>query len=138
MQEQIQSSENNTQEQQVVNIPKRRGRPPKDLVPTRGQITSQLEVIPASNSTEISTQNNEELILLKSQLQQLQEQNEKLLKIAETVAITNTKNLIECSDAEINSLYVDYITKHETTHDNAIVVEVENKVIIPKSYYVVS
>lgn len=79
----------------------------------------------------------EELEQLKSQLQQLQEENLKLKQIAETVAITTTKQLINCTDDEINSLYIDYISKHETAHENALVIETDGKVIIPKSYYVV-
>jgi thiaminase len=104
----------------IITTPKKRGPKPK--------VKLELPLTPS----------NEELELLKSQLQRLQEENLKLKQIAETVAITNTKNLIECTDDEINSLYVDYITKHETAHNNAIIVEADNKVIIPKSYYVIS
>jgi thiaminase len=82
--------------------------------------------------------NNEELNLLKQQLQQLQEENQKLKQIAETVSITTTKQLVNCTDDEINSLYIDYISKHETAHENALVIEADGKVIIPKSYYVIS
>jgi thiaminase len=91
----------------------------------------------AGRPPKIKSDNNEELTLLKSQLQQLQEENLKLKQIAETVSITNTKQLINCTDDEINSLYVNYITTHETAHENALVVEADGKVIIPKSYYVV-
>jgi thiaminase len=112
MQEITQGSENNTQENNNETTEKRKpGRPRKS--------------------------ENEELELLKSQLQQLQEENLKLKQIAETIAITNTKNLVECTDDEINSLYVDYITRHETAHDNAIIIQAEDKLIIPKSYYVI-
>lgn len=136
MEEQLQGSENNMQEQQLINPPRKRGRPPRNKSASV-QSTTQLEVIPTTNTIENTTQNNEELEQLKSQLQQLQEENQKLLKIAETVAITNTKNLVECTDDEINSLYVDYITKHKTAHENALVIEADGKVIIPKSYYVI-
>jgi CxxC motif-containing protein (DUF1111 family) len=136
MEEQLQSSENNTQGQQIVTTKRGRGRPPRNQSASV-QNTTQLEIVPTANATEANTQNSEELEQLKSQLQQLQEENLKLKQIAETVAVTTTKKLIECTDDEINSLYVDYITKHETTHENAIVVEADNKVIIPKSYYVI-
>jgi hypothetical protein len=122
----------NTQEQGNVTVPKRRGRPPRNQSKSV-QSTTQLEVFPSTNTTD----NNEELTLLKSQLQQLQQENLKLKQIAETVTITNTKPLINCTDDEINSLYVNYITTHETAHDNALVIEADGKVIIPKSYYVV-
>lgn len=72
-----------------------------------------------------------------STIESLKQQNEKLKQIVETVSITNIKPLINCADEEINSLYVNYITTHETAHENALVVEVDGKVIIPKSYYVV-
>ena len=126
MQEQTQSQENNIQEQQIINPPKRRGRPKAN------SSSSQLEVVP-TNKTD-----NSEVELLRQQLQQLQEENLKLKQIAETVTITNTKPLINCTDDEINSLYVNYITTHETAHENALVIETDGKVIIPKSYYVIS
>jgi len=115
----------NTQEQGNVTSSRRRGRPPKS---ESIQSTSQLEVTPVDNT---------ELELLRQQLHQALEENQKLKQIAETVTITNTKPLINCTDEEINSLYIDYITTHETAHENALVVEVDGKVIIPKSYYVV-
>ena len=126
MQEQTQSQENNIQEQQLINPPKRRGRPKAN------SSSSQLEVVPTNNT------DNSEVELLRQQLQQLQEENLKLKQIAETVTITNTKPLINCTDDEINSLYVNYITTHETAHENALVIETGGKVIIPKSYYVIS
>jgi len=122
------------QEQQNETIPKKRGRKPKSEL-VNLPITHQSTLNNSDNDD--NNDNNEELELLKSQLQQLQEENLKLKQIAETVTITNTKNLIECTDDEINSLYVNYITTHETAHDNALVVETDGKVIIPKSYYVV-
>ncbi len=136
MEEQLQGSENNTQGQQGINPPRKRGRPPRNQSASV-QNTTQLEVIPTTNTTEITTQNNEEFKLLKFQLQRLQEENLKLKQIAETVAITNTKNLVECTDDEINSLYIDYLTHHELANANAIIIEVADKVIIPKSYYVI-
>jgi hypothetical protein len=115
----------NTQENYNIPAPRRRGRPPKS---ESIQSTSQLEVV---------STNNDEVELLKQQLQQVLEENQKLKQIAETVTITNTKQLINCSDDEINTLYIDYITNHETAHNDALVVETDGKVIIPKSYYVV-
>ncbi|MDD4779088.1 MAG: hypothetical protein PHT02_00595 [Tissierellia bacterium] len=125
MQEQTLNSETNTQEQQFVKLPKKRGRPPRN---PSIQSTSQIEVTPIDNP---------EVEQLKQQLQQLQEENLKLKQIAETITITNTKSLINCTDDEINSLYIGYISKHETAHENALVIETGGKVIIPKSYYVV-
>jgi hypothetical protein len=121
--------ENNMQEQQIVNTTTRRGRPPKNKSDSILN-TTQLEVTSATN-------NNKELELLKSKLKQLEEENQRLKQIAETISITNTKQLINCSDEEINTLYLNYITQHETNYNNALVVEINGKVIIPKSYYVV-
>lgn len=127
--------ETNIQEP-IITPPKKRGRPSKS---ESIQSTSQFVKVPVKNSTanDIIDNDNNEVELLKQQLQQLQEENLKLKQIAETVTITNTKPLINCSDDEINSLYVNYITTHETAHDNALVIEADGKVIIPKSYYVV-
>jgi hypothetical protein len=118
----------NIQDQGNVTSSRKRGRPPKS---ESVQSTSQFEVTPTSNI------DNSEIELLKQQLQQVLEENQKLKQIAEIVTITNTKPLINCTDEEINSLYIDYITTHETAHDNALVIETDGKVIIPKSYYVV-
>jgi hypothetical protein len=123
--------ETNTQEQGNV-IPKRRGRPPRNQSESV-QSNTQLEVVPVIKTEQF----NEELESLRLQLQQVTQERDRLKQIAETITITNTKPLINCTDDEINSLYVNYITTHETAHDNALVVETDGKVIIPKSYYVV-
>jgi hypothetical protein len=138
MQEQIQSSENNTQEQQVVNIPKRRGRPAKDSVPTRVQSTSQLEAIhiqESENNAKNYTVNTPDFKTLMSTIDALKQQNEKLKQIVETVNITTTKSLTVCSDDDINKLYVNYITNKDTVLNNVVVVEVDGKVLITKSYF---
>jgi thiaminase len=112
MEESTQGQENNIQESSNETIEKRKpGRPRKS--------------------------ENEELESLKQQLQQVTQERDRLKQIAETVTITNTKPLINCTDDEINSLYIDYITTHETAHENALIIEADGKVIIPKSYYVV-
>jgi regulator of replication initiation timing len=116
----------NTQENYNIPAPRRRGRPPKS------------ESIQSTSQPEVVSTNNDEVEQLKQQLQQVLEENQKLKQIAEkTISITTTKPLINCTDDEINTLYLNYIAQHETAHENALVVEADGKVIIPKSYYVV-
>lgn len=134
MEEQLQNSENNMQEQQNVKIPKKRGPKPKNQIinPSASvQSTTQLEVI----HSEESDNNSPDIKALMSIIDELKQQNEKLMQIAKTISITTTKPLITCSDEDINSLYVNYITNKETALNNVLVAEVDGKVIITKSYY---
>jgi len=145
MQEQTLSSENNTQEQQLVNLPKKRGPKPK-IKPESIQSTTQLEVIHINESEKdnsnnlnninnINNSNNPDIQALMSTIETLKQQNEKLMHIVETVNITTTKPLIICSDEDINDLYVKYVTNKETVLNNVVVAEVDGKVLITKSYY---
>jgi hypothetical protein len=141
MQEQTFSSENNTQEQQVINIQKRKpGRPVKNQSTTKPsdtiQIQSQLEAIHIQESEKDNT-DSPDFKTLMSTINELKQQNEKLLHIVETVNITTTKPLITCSDEDINNLYVKYLTDKETTLNNVVVAEVDGRVLITKSYYVI-
>jgi hypothetical protein len=142
MQEQTLSPENNTQEQQVINPPKKRGRPPRNQSTTKPsntiQIQSQLEaihILESENESKNYTVNSPDFKTLMSTINELKQQNEKLLHIVETVNITTTKPLITCSDEDINNLYVKHLTDKETTLNNVVVAEVDGRVLITKSYY---
>jgi hypothetical protein len=141
MQEQTLSSKNNTQEQQNVITQKRKpGRPARNQSTTKPsdtiQIQSQLEAIHIQESEKDNT-DSPDFKTLMSTINELKQQNEKLLHIVETVNITTTKPLITCSDEDINNLYVKYLTDKETTLNNVVVAEVDGRVLITKSYYVI-
>jgi len=61
-------------------------------------------------------------------IERLNNHNEKLESL---LYLTETKDLIEVSDEEINELYIRYLKDKETSYKNAVVIEN----IIPKSYY---
>ena len=139
MQEQTLSSDNNTQEQQLDNLPKKRGPKPK-IKPESIQSTTQLEVIHINESEKESESKNytvdtPDFKTLIYTIETLKQQNEKLLHIVETINITTTKPLIICSDDDINTLYVNYLANKETVLNNVVVAEVDGRVIITKSYY---
>jgi hypothetical protein len=134
MKVQTNTQENNTQPPVI----KKRGRPPRDSVPTRVQSTTQLEAIhinESENESKDYTVNTPDFKTLMSTINALKQQNEKLLHIVETVNITTTKPLITCSDEDINDLYVKYLTDKETVLNNVVVAEVDGKILITKSYF---
>ena len=141
-----QGSETNTQEQQFITAPKRRGRPPRNqsIIPSDlVQSTIQLEVIHIqesekdnpNNINNINNTDSPDFKTLMYTIETLKQQNEKLTHIVETINITTTKPLITCSDGDINDLYVKYLTNKETVLNNVVVAQVDGKVIITKSYY---
>lgn len=118
---------------------KKRGPKPKNK-PESIQVTSQPEVIHIQPITEPIPQPSydSELEKLRADKARLEQEVIQLKELVKTISVTTTKQLVNCSDDEINHLYIDYLSTKETQYDNAIIVEQNGMVIIPKSYYVIS
>jgi hypothetical protein len=72
---------------------------------------------------------------LKSEIIDLRKENERLQKLVSLASITSRNTLVECTNDDIDLLYLKYLTENLTSYNNAKVLKIDNKAIIPKSYY---
>lgn len=84
-------------------------------------------------SIEILTKKNSYLI---SQLQETKNELEKAKNMLKKLSITKTRVATQVSDRDIDSLYFEFINNSDITAiNNAYIIQIKNKIIIPKSYY---
>src|SRR5690348_8557515 len=81
---------------------------------------------PRKTELKVVDSNVVEMENLRSKCQQLEKENSDLKKIANMISITSQYKLFECSDDEINLLYIKYLTESQTVLNNARLIKTEN------------
>lgn len=106
----------------------------KDVTPVENKnILDQHNTLLVENS-----QLKQEVKQLTEQLKEALDKTQKLEKFAEAMKkfnLTEKSNLINVDDNDINDLFVAYTIEGKTSLNNALILEKDNKAILPKSYY---